>query len=84
MFRPVSLRFKILVLIFVPLILQLALLAVVANLQNQAEAEARRAEIARQIGDEVIAITRDMVALKTNLEVEPLASACLLYTSRCV
>jgi PAS domain S-box-containing protein len=75
MLRPISLRFKILVLIFVPLILQLALLAVVANLQNQAEAEARRAEIARQIGDEVIAITRDMVALKTNLEVEPLASA---------
>ncbi len=34
MLSPISLRFKILVLIFVPLILQLALLAVVANLQN--------------------------------------------------
>jgi len=75
MFRPVSLRFKILVLIFVPLILQLALLAVVAGLQNQAEAEARRAEHARKIADEVIAITRDLVALKTDLERETIVSS---------
>ncbi|MBP9089566.1 PAS domain S-box protein [bacterium] len=70
MFRPVSLRFKILVLIFVPLILQLALLAIVANLQNQAEDEARRAECSRQIADEVIDISHDLVLVRTNMHGE--------------
>ncbi|CAN5202083.1 cell wall metabolism sensor histidine kinase WalK [soil metagenome] len=75
MLRPVSLRSKILILIFVPLILQLALLSIVATLQNQAEDEAGRAEHFRQIADEVISITRDLVAQKANLEEEAIISS---------
>ncbi len=82
MLRPISLRLKILVLVSFPLLLQLALLATVANLQNQAESEARRAEISRQIADEVIAITRDMVSLKTNLEDAPLIASEAAPTSQ--
>jgi len=70
------------VLVSFPLLLQLALLATVANLQNQAESEARRAEISRQIADEVIAITRDMVSLKTNLEDAPLIASEAAPTSQ--
>jgi len=66
MLQSLTLRSKILILISVPLILELALLGTVAHLQNQAEDEARRAEYSRQIADEVIALTRDIVSVKVN------------------
>ncbi len=59
-----TLRSKILILISVPLILELALLGTVAHLQNQAEDEAKRAEYSRRIADEIIALTRDIVSVK--------------------
>jgi hypothetical protein len=61
MLRPASLKSKILILISVPLIVQLAMLGTVAHLQNQAEDEAKRAEYSRKIADEVIALTRELV-----------------------
>ncbi len=64
MLGSVTLRSKILILISVPLILELALLGTVAYLQNQAEDEAKRAEYSRRIADEVIDLTRDFVSVK--------------------
>ncbi|MBP6348341.1 MAG: PAS domain-containing sensor histidine kinase [Candidatus Obscuribacter sp.] len=61
-----SLRAKIFILISVPLALQLALVGVVASLQNQAEDEARRAEISRKISDEVVELTRDILSVRSN------------------
>ncbi|MBS1990608.1 MAG: PAS domain-containing protein [Cyanobacteria bacterium SZAS LIN-3] len=61
-----SLRTKIFILISVPLVLQLALIAAVAYLQNQAEEEARKAEVARRISDEVLELTRDILSVKSN------------------
>ncbi|MBP9093964.1 PAS domain S-box protein [bacterium] len=66
MFRPASLKSKILILISVPLIVQLAMLGTVAHLQNQAEDEAKRAEYSRKIADEVIALTRELVTVRTD------------------
>ncbi len=66
MFRPASLKSKILILISVPLIVQLAMLGTVAHLQNQAEDEAKRAEYSRKIADEVIALTREIVSVRTD------------------
>jgi PAS domain S-box-containing protein len=65
MLRPVSLKSKILILISVPLLVQLAMLASVAHLQNLAEDEAKRAEYSRKVADEVIAITRELVTVRT-------------------
>ncbi len=64
MLRPASLKSKILILISVPLILQLALLGIVAHLQNQAEDEAKRAEYSRKVADEVIELTRDIISVR--------------------
>ncbi|HNA74854.1 MAG TPA: hypothetical protein PKW73_16005, partial [Candidatus Obscuribacter sp.] len=61
-----SLRARILILVSVPLVFQLVLLGAVAYLQNEAEDEARRAEISRKISDEVIELTRDIFAVKSN------------------
>lgn len=61
-----SLGTKILILISVPLVFQLSILAVVANLQDQAEAEARSADKARRFSDEVMDLIRDILALKSN------------------
>jgi PAS domain S-box-containing protein len=66
MLRPASLKSKILILISVPLIVQLAMLGTVAHLQNQAEDEAKRAEYSRKIADEVIALTRELVTVRTD------------------
>lgn len=66
MLRPASLKFKILILISVPLLIQLAMLGTVAHLQNQAEDEAKRAEYSRKIADEVIALTREIVSVRTD------------------
>ncbi|MFA7337777.1 MAG: ATP-binding protein [Candidatus Obscuribacterales bacterium] len=66
MLRPASLKSKILILISVPLIVQLAMLGTVAHLQNQAEDEAKRAEYSRKVADEVIAITRELVTVRTD------------------
>lgn len=66
MLRPASLKSKILILISVPLIVQLAMLGTVAHLQNQAEDEAKRAEYSRKIADEVIALTREIVSVRTD------------------
>lgn len=66
MLRPASLKSKILILISVPLIVQLAMLGTVAHLQNQAEDEAKRAEYSRKVADEVIALTRELVTVRTD------------------
>jgi hypothetical protein len=40
--------------------------ATVAHLQNLAEDEAKRAEYSRKVADEVIALTRELVTVRTD------------------
>lgn len=60
---------KIILLAAAPVVLQLTLLASVAYLQDQAEKEAERAQISRQISDEVLDLIRDIYAVRTNFGV---------------
>lgn len=69
MLSHISLRTRIFTLISVPLMLQLGLFGAVAYLQNQAEDEARRAEISRKIADEVIELTKDILSIRSNFGV---------------
>lgn len=69
MLSNISLRTRIFTLISVPLMVQLALFGAVAYLQNQAEDEARRAEISRKLADEVIELTRDILSIRSNFGV---------------
>ncbi len=65
MLSTASIKSKILILISVPLFIQLVMLSTVAHLQNLAEDEAKRAEYSRRIADEVIALTRDIITVRT-------------------
>lgn len=60
---------KIVLLAALPLVVQLSLLGFVAHLQDEAEAEAERAQKCRQISDEVLELIRDVYAVRTHLGV---------------